>query len=301
MQSKTPANEGASNGSEEEVTSIEATESTLNADDILKRKLDFQGQAVKVVSFKDSRLPTDKLFFWVGEGTAPLAQALSSNNTEENPVFVTMNPDNSALNSEDEIDARADSDAYEFPSQITQEALLAAYFDYVHPIYPILDWQSFYASFQAKRSSLLLLQCVFFMGSHHCEIKHLKRATFSNRAEAISAFYRRAEALYNAEAEPDGLKCLQASFLLQFCWELTQMSKDSWHWLGICIRLAQSMGLHRKSAHHQMPLSIQKVWKRIWWCLFVRYVAFLNIILSNIIQDTRHTDRKRSRKTSHDR
>ena len=115
----------------------------------------------------------------------------------------------------------------------------------------------------------MLLQAVLFMGSHHCEKYILRQAGYSSRADAISTFYHRAEALYDANVEQDSMKCLQAAFMLQFWWDTLQASKDTWHWVGVTIRLSQSMGLHRKSAHHQVPPSIQKVWKRIWWCLFV--------------------------------
>ena len=223
----------------------------------------------RILSSKDHRFPTKGFFFRIGEHNTPLSSAPrhSSAEVEAEPSVAKL-PN---LHAGIKVDIGANPDAYGLPSPDTQEILLSAFLECVHPIYPILDWSTFYASFRNGEFSTLLLQSILFMGSHHCEEYHLNQVGFSNRAKAISTFYRRAEALFDANVEPDAMKRLQAAFMLQFWSSMLQSSKDTWYWLGVSIRLAQSMNLHKEVDDQSVPISIQKLRKRIWWCLFVWY------------------------------
>lgn len=46
--------------------------------------------------------------------------------------------------------------------------------------------------------------------------------------------------------------------------------KDTWHWMGMGILLAHTMGLHRNPEKSNMDPKKQKLWKRIWWSCFMR-------------------------------
>ena len=57
---------------------------------------------------------------------------------------------------------------------------------------------------------------------------------------------------------------------MTYWYENPDDQKDTWHWMGVAISLAHTIGLHRNPAHTNMPLRKQKLWKRIWWSCFMR-------------------------------
>lgn len=57
---------------------------------------------------------------------------------------------------------------------------------------------------------------------------------------------------------------------MTYWYETPDDQKDTWHWMGVAISLAHTIGLHRNPANTSMPLHKQKLWKRIWWSCFMR-------------------------------
>jgi hypothetical protein len=63
---------------------------------------------------------------------------------------------------------------------------------------------------------------------------------------------------------------VQALLLMTYWYESPDDQKDTWHWMGVAISLAHTIGLHRDPAATSMPLRKRKLWKRIWWSCFMR-------------------------------
>lgn len=80
----------------------------------------------------------------------------------------------------------------------------------------------------------------------------------------------RRQLLYDFDYESDRLVLVQALLLMTFWYETPDDQKDTWHWMGVAISLAHTIGLHRNPANSLMPPWRQKLWKRIWWSCFVR-------------------------------
>lgn len=76
--------------------------------------------------------------------------------------------------------------------------------------------------------------------------------------------------LYDFDYESDRLVLVQALLLMTYWYETPDDQKDTWHWMGVAISLAHTIGLHRNPANTSMPLHRQKLWKRIWWSCFMR-------------------------------
>lgn len=57
---------------------------------------------------------------------------------------------------------------------------------------------------------------------------------------------------------------------MTYWYETPDDQKDTWHWMGVAISLAHTIGLHRNPANSMMPVRKQKLWKRIWWSCFLR-------------------------------
>lgn len=57
---------------------------------------------------------------------------------------------------------------------------------------------------------------------------------------------------------------------MTYWYETPDDQKDTWHWMGVAISLAHTIGLHRNPGSTSMTPAKQKLWKRIWWSCFMR-------------------------------
>src|SRR5436190_22576994 len=57
---------------------------------------------------------------------------------------------------------------------------------------------------------------------------------------------------------------------MTYWYEVPDDQKDAWHWMGICVSLANTIGLHRDPTNSCMNLRCQRLWKRIWWSTYTR-------------------------------
>lgn len=57
---------------------------------------------------------------------------------------------------------------------------------------------------------------------------------------------------------------------MTYWYETPDDQKDTWHWMGVAISLAHTIGLHRNPGSTSMSPAKQKLWKRIWWSCFMR-------------------------------
>lgn len=57
---------------------------------------------------------------------------------------------------------------------------------------------------------------------------------------------------------------------MTYWYETPDDQKDTWHWMGVAISLAHTIGLHRNPEATSMAPETQKLWKRIWWSCFMR-------------------------------
>ena len=160
-------------------------------------------------------------------------------------------------------------DAFALPGSEVCLALFKTFFDYVAPHYPIIDRVSFIFDYAIPQRppSWLLLHAVLFMAAGHCD-KALLEQDFQSRHHARTTLFMRAKALYDADHERDKVAIVQAVFLMSFRWDNPIKTKDRWHWLGIAISLAVTIGMHRSDVVSSLPLEQARLWKRVWWSLY---------------------------------
>ncbi|KAI1627506.1 fungal-specific transcription factor domain-containing protein [Exophiala viscosa] len=156
------------------------------------------------------------------------------------------------------------------PDVHTCSQLFRTYFEFVHPHYPILDRADFAFQYADPTNppSYLLLQSILFMAAGHCDLSVLLEAGFNSRYHARKTFFQRAKALYDNDHEPNKVTIVQSVFLMSFWWNGPMDQKDTWHWLGIAISLALTLGMHRSTQHSDMKARDRSLWKKIWWTLF---------------------------------
>jgi len=199
----------------------------------------------------------------------------------------------------DDVKYLRDKGALSLPHPSLQNALIQAYVEYVHPYMPLLDLQDFLGTVNASdglcgQLSLFLYQAVMFAATAFVDMKHLRDGGYQTRKAARKSFFQKTrvsflsssphfywsgsahihmlclQLLYDFDYEPDRLVLVQTLLLMTFWYESPDDQKDTWHWMGVAISLAHTIGLHRDPAATSMPLRKQKLWKRIWWSCFMR-------------------------------
>ena len=165
--------------------------------------------------------------------------------------------------------------ALTLPSIPLQNALLRCYVEYVHPYMPLVDLNEFLTAINSRdglcgQISLFLYHSVMFSASAFVESKHLKDAGYASRKAARKAFFYKSRLLYDFDYESDRLVLVQALLLMTYWYETPDDQKDTWHWMGVAISVAHTIGLHRNPASTTMPPRKKNLWKRIWWSCFMR-------------------------------
>lgn len=78
------------------------------------------------------------------------------------------------------------------------------------------------------------------------------------------------ELLYDTDYEQDPICQLQTLVLLSLWWKGPNQPKDGWHWLGLAISLARTMGLHQDATNKHLDPKSSALRRRIWWSCTVR-------------------------------
>lgn len=174
--------------------------------------------------------------------------------------------------------------AFLLPPIDVQQALLTAYFRWVHPVQRVLDQEQFMHSYHSGCMSTLLLHSIFMVATTCCD-ENIITAHWNSRRSAQLCFFTRAKMLYDADQEPDRIAIIQSLFLMSFWWGSPLDQKDCGHWLGAAVTFAQAHGMHRSYVRtvHQIDMSLphsrtkhssmcrreRSLWKRIWWAIYV--------------------------------
>lgn len=98
---------------------------------------------------------------------------------------------------EEDMDYLALKHAFELPEPEPRSALLCAFFDYIHPLLPILDLDSFLLAVSGKgergeRASLVVFQAVLAAATCHVDMDYLRGLGFLTREEARNTLFGRA-------------------------------------------------------------------------------------------------------------
>ncbi|KAI1774181.1 transcription factor CTF1 [Hypoxylon cercidicola] len=212
----------------------------------------------------------------VGAGALRTAQFLNSleepDASAQLPAFIRPLP---AKIAPEDVTYLHTKGALSLPSLNLQNALLSAYVEYVHPYMPLIELHDYLSLINARdgvygQTSLFLYQCVMFAATAFVDGKHLKEAGYTSRKAARREFFYKARLLYDFDYESDRLILVQGLLLMTYWYETPDDQKDTWHWMGVAISLAHTIGLHRNPANTNMTPRKQKLWKRIWWSCFMR-------------------------------
>ncbi|KAI9713863.1 MAG: hypothetical protein M1820_000593 [Bogoriella megaspora] len=175
----------------------------------------------------------------------------------------------------DEISYLRKKGALSIPDTSLRNELLRSYIEYCHPFMPLLDLHDFLRAISspdgsAGKVSLFTFSAVMFVATAYVPFRHLQNAGYQTRKEARKDFFQKARLLYDFDYEIDRISLVQGLLLLTYYYETPDDSKDTWHYMGLAISLAHTIGLHRNPERSSMDAKRKKLWRRIWWSLYMR-------------------------------
>lgn len=188
------------------------------------------------------------------------------------PAYIKPLPDRFG---NDDITYLQNKGALTIPNIELRNELIRCYAEVIHPFMPLLDLHDFVATIDcndgSKQVGLLLFQSVMFAGIASVNMRHLENAGYTSRRDARRDFFNKTRLLYDFDLEADRIPLIQSLLIMTYWYETPDDQKDSHHWMGIAVSLAQTIGLHRnpeKSA--TIEPARQRLWKRIWWSTYMR-------------------------------
>lgn len=188
------------------------------------------------------------------------------------PAYIKPLPDRFG---NDDITYLQNKGALTIPNIELRNELIRCYAEVIHPFMPLLDLHDFVSTVNCndgtKQIGLLLFQSVMFAGVASVDIRLLENAGYTSRRDARRDFFNKTRLLYDFDIEADRIPLIQSLLIMTYWYETPDDQKDSHHWMGIAVSLAQTIGLHRnpeKSA--SIDPARRKLWKRIWWSTYMR-------------------------------
>ncbi|OAL33587.1 hypothetical protein AYO20_07094 [Fonsecaea nubica] len=170
---------------------------------------------------------------------------------------------------QDDLDFLRRRGALSLPLGELHDQLIRAFVLYVHPFMPIVDLEDFLGALDGKdgspKISLVVFQAILFSGAAFIELPLLQEAGYESRRIARADFYQKVKLLYDFDWEVDRVALIQALLLLNYWYVSENDQKDPWHWLGVCVSLATSIGLNQPFTHAQKDPKVRALWRRIWW------------------------------------
>lgn len=154
-------------------------------------------------------------------------------------------------------------------SRELESRLLEFFWKHFYPLYPIVNKNKVLSEWNSGTISPLLKQAILYIAVQHCPESIISETRVLNKQDVLQYFYRRARNLYDTDLERDRISVVQSMFMLQFHYGLVTGHRDNLWWLGAATNLAQVMGMHRSTKDTDMDPTQRRLWKKIWWLLYV--------------------------------
>ncbi|KAF9187858.1 hypothetical protein BGZ50_001714 [Haplosporangium sp. Z 11] len=157
------------------------------------------------------------------------------------------------------------------PPRDLAEHLIECFFTYVHPNIPVLHKPTFMRQYRnpdpLKKPPGVLLNAMFAIASRfsdHPEIIGNDPDSFGDE------YFDRAKRLIDIEYELPRQSSIQALLLMvTYRFTCAKSGGRVWVMLGMAIRMAQDLGMHRNSTRWHLPPLDTEIRKRLWWTCYV--------------------------------
>ncbi|TGZ79346.1 hypothetical protein EX30DRAFT_308958 [Ascodesmis nigricans] len=173
----------------------------------------------------------------------------------------------------------------ELPPPEVGNALLSSYYQAIHRILPIVHWPQFVSQYdevqnQKDTSNLSpswasILFAVFACGIMHTTDPDIRKYY---HGEIYMQYSRMLTDVFNDEFTIE--HAVSALLTSVFMVEINHKSA-AWTWLGVAVRIAQDVGLHRESG--PWPTVEGEMRRRVWWGIYV-WDRLLSVELGRVLQ-----------------
>ncbi|KAF6843730.1 acetamidase regulatory protein (fungal specific transcription factor), partial [Colletotrichum musicola] len=164
-------------------------------------------------------------------------------------------------------------EALELPLKALADELVHSYFLHVNRGFPVVDEDVFMKQYRygdaevdgegprSRPLSLLLLNAILLVGAHVVS-RHDTKAL-------RPVFFHRAKTLFDCRFEQHRDVYIQAALLMTWqCDDLEDIVSNSWYWVGVSVRSAFGMGMHRDATPSSLNALDKRLWIRLWWAIF---------------------------------
>ncbi|KIX07561.1 uncharacterized protein Z518_02214 [Rhinocladiella mackenziei CBS 650.93] len=176
--------------------------------------------------------------------------------------------------SPDDFDFLARRGALTIPDVELRDQLFRCFALYVSPYLPVVDLEDLFDSLDGKpnssKISLILLQAIMFAGTAFVDWHFLQEAGYETRRAARGDFYQKIKLLYDFDWEADRVSVIQSLLIINYWYVSENDQKDPWHWLGVCVSLATSIGMNQPATYARKDPRTSRLWRRIWWACVMR-------------------------------
>lgn len=152
------------------------------------------------------------------------------------------------------------------PDRSLLELYIGSYFDTYHVLYPIVNRPLFLAQFneiiEAPPHFQSLIYIVAAIGSFMSAENHA-------RCDDLELFQISKSFLSIDDFETGNLTLVQILALMLNYLQKRDKPNSGYNYLGLAVRMAMGMGLHKNAAHAELTLFTRELRKRIWWCLYI--------------------------------
>ena len=153
-------------------------------------------------------------------------------------------------------------------SDLSEGAFVDAYFSHYHTTYPFLHEPTFRAQFKGTHprpeaySWFMLLNTVLALGAW---------CIGNDQFSMDDYFYQRLLQVSGESSvfETGNLALVQALLLLSNYTQKRNRPNTGWNYLGLAVRTAVSLGLHKEFSHWDITPLEREMRRRVWWGLFI--------------------------------
>ncbi|KJK79615.1 hypothetical protein H634G_05207 [Metarhizium anisopliae BRIP 53293] len=225
---------------------------------------------------RDDQMNGTRSPYYLGDERGPLALAINICRDDglksSRHALLPMN--NSAPLTPQDWQYLEQRGCFSLPSRVMQDALLRAYFHYVHPFAPVIDVADFVYRYTTGHVSVLLLWSMFAAAGSFIDEQLPTNELGATRIEVKAAAFERAKALYDLEYERETIALIQSTYLMSYRLGCLNDVKGPWYWIGVAINLAYTAGLHRLPPPDSpdSPAGNSRLWIQLFWSVYCRDV-----------------------------
>ena len=171
-----------------------------------------------------------------------------------------------------------DSFAAVYPPRRTADDFVRCFWEFVHPVFPVLHKTSFMNRYnllwsaeenEANNDNISEMDEVIFSSTLNIVFaigcRFSESVPAASRATLAQTFYQRSRSIYRFEIlDSMSLSAVQMLLLTGVYLQSTQQATRCWNAVGLAIRAAQSLGLHVESPNQPRSQLSREMRRRVW-------------------------------------